>query len=215
MFTCPVLVLWVLNYFDRFRTETTKNAKNTIWIKQADKLRYSNAFSCFSLTHKERSLTSPFKPLLIFLFSLVSLGYLRCAPNNRDLTIDNGDVHENIDRRKIDFASFNFSAIIPSRPDTEKKGIYVGAEERDGKRDGDARIYSLAVPVLHWVPEAFFSRASGSFVSSAEGRRHERRSFLRGPLLKTWPKAETAHESLWHFGYSRSQVNVKSGHFTS
>ena len=39
----------------------------------------------------------------------------------------------------------------------------------DGARDGDARIYSLAVPVLHWVPEAFFSRASGSFVSSAEG----------------------------------------------
>ena len=53
----------------------------------------------------------------------------------------------------------------------------------DGARDGDARIYSLAVPVLHWVPEAFFSRASGSFVSSAEGRRHERRSFSRGPLL--------------------------------
>ena len=77
----------------------------------------------------------------------MSLGYLRCAPNNRDLTIDNGDVHENIDRRKIDFASFNFSAIIPSRPDTEKKGIYV-LKRGDGARDGDARIYSLAVPVL-------------------------------------------------------------------
>ena len=119
----------------------------------------------------------------------MSLGYLRCAPNNRDLTIDNGDVHENIDRRKIDFASFNFSSIIPSRPDTEKKGIYVGAEERDGKRDGDARIYSLAVPVLHWVPEAFFSRASGSFVSSAEGRRHERRSFSRGDLTESGNRA--------------------------
>ena len=49
--------------------------------------------------------------------------------------MDNGDVHENIDRRKIDFASFNFSAIILSRSDTEKKGIYVGTEER-GRRPG-------------------------------------------------------------------------------
>ena len=75
----------------------------------------------------------------------MSLGYLQCAPNNRDVTIDNGDVHENIDRRKIDFASFNFSAIIPSRPDTEKKGIYVGAEER-GRRPGTEMLEFIALP---------------------------------------------------------------------
>ena len=53
-------------------------------------------------------------------------------------------------RLKIDFASFNFFAIIPSRPDTEKKGVYVVAEERGPppSSDRDARIYSLAVPVL-------------------------------------------------------------------
>ena len=33
-------------------------------------------------------------------------------------------------RLKIDFASVNFFVIIPSRPDTEKKRVYVGAEER-------------------------------------------------------------------------------------
>ena len=55
-------------------------------------------------------------------------------------------------RLKIDFASVNFFVIIPSRPDTEKKRVYVGAEERDPppppSSDRDARIYSLAVPVL-------------------------------------------------------------------
>ena len=46
--------------------------------------------------------------------------------------------------------SFNFFAIIPSRSDTEKKGIYVRAEERGPppSSDRDARIYSLAVPFL-------------------------------------------------------------------
>ena len=46
--------------------------------------------------------------------------------------------------------SFNFFAIIPTRPDTEKKGIYVRAEGRGPppSSDSDARIYSLAVAVL-------------------------------------------------------------------
>ena len=40
----------------------------------------------------------------------------------------------------------------------------------------------------------FFRVRTGSFVSSAAGRRHERRSFSRGSLFKTRPKPETAHE---------------------
>ena len=41
-------------------------------------------------------------------------------------------------------------AIIPSRLVTEKKGIYVGAEERGPRPslDRDGRIYRLAIPVL-------------------------------------------------------------------
>ena len=65
---------------------------------------------------------------------------------------------------------------------------------REGTAPGTEMLEFIALPFpFYWVPEAFFSRASGSFVSSAEGRRHERRSFSRGPLLKTLPKAETAH----------------------
>ena len=46
--------------------------------------------------------------------------------------------------------SFNVFSIIPSRPDTEKKGIYVRAEERGPPPSSDrgARIYSVAVPFL-------------------------------------------------------------------
>ena len=39
--------------------------------------------------------------------------------------------------------------------------------------------------------QRFFLACEGNFVSSAAGRRHERRSHS---LFKTWPKAETAHE---------------------
>ena len=44
-----------------------------------------------------------------------------------------------------------FFAIIPIHPVTWKKGILVGAEERDPRPSShrDARIYSLAVPVLN------------------------------------------------------------------
>ena len=44
----------------------------------------------------------------------------------------------------------NHFAIIPSRPVTLKKGIYVRAEERGPhpSSDRDGRIYRLAVPVL-------------------------------------------------------------------
>ena len=42
----------------------------------------------------------------------------------------------------------NFFAIILSRPGTEKKGIYVAAEERGPRQssDRDGRIYSLPFP---------------------------------------------------------------------
>ena len=44
----------------------------------------------------------------------------------------------------------NHFTIIRSRPATQKKGIYVGAEERGPRQssDRDAKIYCLAVPVL-------------------------------------------------------------------
>ena len=47
---------------------------------------------------------------------------------------------------------------------------------------------------IPWVPEVFSRVRTGSFVSSAAGRRRERRSFSRGSLFKTRPKPETAHE---------------------
>ena len=74
------------------------------------------------------------------------LGHAASLP--RTLRSDDGDLHENIVEK-----SFNFLSIILSRPDTEKKGIYVGAEGRGPppSSDGDARIYGLAVPVLKWT----------------------------------------------------------------
>ena len=52
---------------------------------------------------------------------------------------------------------------------------------------------SFCLPVILTTlgTRGFFSRVTGSFVSSAAGRRHERRSHS---LFKTWPKAETARE---------------------
>ena len=47
-----------------------------------------------------------------------------------------------------------------------------------------------------------FSRGTGSFVLSAEGRRHERRSFSRGSLFKTDRNRKPRMKSLWHPGYS-------------
>ena len=63
-------------------------------------------------------------------------------------------------------------------------------------------IENLFNSCLPWVPEVFFSRATGSFTLSAAGRHvfgrrpnwQERRSFSRGSPFKTWPKPETAHE---------------------
>ena len=43
-----------------------------------------------------------------------------------------------------------------------------------------------------------FSRATGSFVLSAEGRIHERRSFSRGSLFKTDWNRKPRMKSLWH-----------------
>ena len=55
----------------------------------------------------------------------------------------------------------------------------------------------------------FFSRVrTGSFVLSAAGRRHERRSFSRGSLFKTRPKPETAHDSLWHPGQDFYRIDA-------
>ena len=52
---------------------------------------------------------------------------------------------------------------------------------------------SFCLPVILTTlgTRGLFSRVTGSFVSSAKGRRHERRSHS---LFKTWPKAETARE---------------------
>ena len=51
-------------------------------------------------------------------------------------------------------------------------------------------IQPLISPEVTPGTRGLFSRATGSFVSSAEGRRHER----RGSLFKTLPKPEPAHE---------------------
>ena len=51
-----------------------------------------------------------------------------------------------------------------------------------------------------------FSRATGSFVLSAEGRRHERRSFSRGSLFKTDRNRKPRMKSLWHPGYSHIRM---------
>ena len=47
-----------------------------------------------------------------------------------------------------------------------------------------------------------FSCATGSFVLSAEGRSHERRSFSRGSPFKTDWNRKPRMKSLWHPGYS-------------
>ena len=81
------------------------------------------------------SLPSSSSPLS---FSLsLSLGTLRS---------DNGDVYENIVEKRLRI--LNFFVIILSRPGTEKKGIYVAAEERGPRQssDKDAIIYSLPFP---------------------------------------------------------------------
>ena len=72
------------------------------------------------------SLPSSSSPLS---FSLsLSLGTLRS---------DNGDVYENIVEKRLRI--LNFFVIILSRPGTEKKGIYVGAEERGPRQSSDSR----------------------------------------------------------------------------
>ena len=53
------------------------------------------------------------------------------------------------------------------------------------------RLLLFYTPRLYPGYQSFFSSATGSFVSSAAGRIHERR---RGSLFKTWPRPETAHE---------------------
>ena len=52
-------------------------------------------------------------------------------------------------KNRLGILSNNF-AIIQSRPDTSKKGIYVGIQERGPlpSSDKDGRIYRLAVPVI-------------------------------------------------------------------
>ena len=56
----------------------------------------------------------------------------------------------------------NHFEIIPSRPVTSKRGIYVGAEERGPHpiSDRDGRIYLLVVPVLQKTLNFVISRRS-------------------------------------------------------
>ena len=64
------------------------------------------------------------------------------------LRSDNGDVHENFAKNRLQILSL-FFAIIPRGPVTQKKGIWVGAEEK-GQRPSsnrDGRIYRLAISV--------------------------------------------------------------------
>jgi len=74
---------------------------------------------------------------------------------------DNVDVHENLAENRLLILSNHF-AIIPSRPVTKKKGIYVEAEERGPhpRSDRDGRIYRLAVPILKKPLNLVISRRS-------------------------------------------------------
>ena len=68
-----------------------------------------------------------------------------------------------------------------------------------------ARAPSVRYPANHQQhtlgTRGFFSRATGSFVSSAEGRRHERRRLLRLDRNR-----KPRMKSLWHPGYQQHHV---------
>ena len=97
-----------------------------------------------------RGLKTPFR--LLYSFSAVELVRSTCRKSSltQKGPYDPTTATSTKTSLKNRLHSFNFFAIIPSRPDTEKKGIYVRAEERGPppSSDRDVRIYSVAVPFL-------------------------------------------------------------------
>ena len=112
-----------------------------------------------------------------------------------------------VEKKLIDFSSFNFFVIIPSRPDTEKKGIYVGVEERGRRLTRTEMLESIALRPCRsrstLGTRVFFSRVrrgASFYRSKAEDTSGE--VFRAGHFLRLDRNRKPRMNSLWHLPFS-------------